>query len=162
MKVATNSQVGGLLAVAVSELPGYPGRQVTCAARTVSLLVEKNQVPPPNRRAFRLVCCLQSRFQTAFFGTWLSLDGYIKMVSKLWMEGSLCEVYRVISYLIHSVYNLAWSPAHAKNEGASGTHCLCMCLISPRCGGYFLILLGYVMSEFRLDIVYLSGYYNGM
>ena len=44
MKVATNSQVGGLLAVVVSELPGYPGRQATCAARAVSLLVEKNPV----------------------------------------------------------------------------------------------------------------------
>ena len=69
MKVATSSQVGGLLAVAVSELPGYPGRQATCAARAVSLLTDKNQVPPPNCRAFRLVCCLQSRFQMAFFGT---------------------------------------------------------------------------------------------
>ena len=95
MKVATNSRVGGLLVVVASEMPGYPGRQATCTARAVSLLVEKNQVPFPNRRAFRLVWCLQFHFQTAFFGTWLSLDGYIKMVSKLWMEGSLCEVYLI-------------------------------------------------------------------
>ena len=36
--------------VAVSEMPGYPG-QVTSAARTVSLWVEKNPVPTPNRLA---------------------------------------------------------------------------------------------------------------
>ena len=29
---------------------------------------------------------------------------------------------------------VASSPAHAKNEEAPGTHCLCMRLISPRCG----------------------------
>ena len=50
MKVATNSQVRGLLAVAASELPGYLGRQATCAACTVSLWVE-NPFPPSNRQA---------------------------------------------------------------------------------------------------------------
>ena len=47
MKVATNSQIGGYLAVVVSEMPGYPGRPATGAAHAVSLLVEKNQVPFP-------------------------------------------------------------------------------------------------------------------
>ena len=41
-----------------------------------------------------------------------------------------------------------------KNGGAPGTHCLCMRLISPRCGdsGLFLILPCYVTPEFGLDI----------
>ena len=38
--------------MAVSEQPGYPGRRhMQCVAHAVGLWVEKNLVPPPNRRA---------------------------------------------------------------------------------------------------------------
>ena len=57
---------------------------------------------------------------------------------------------------------IASSPARAKNGGVPGTHCLRMRLISLGTLGYFLILPRYVTSEFGLDIVYLSGYYNGV
>ena len=40
------------VAVAVSELPGYPGRRH--ARRALGLWVEKNPAPPPNRRALDL------------------------------------------------------------------------------------------------------------
>ena len=39
-----------------------------------------------------------------------------------------------VSQYLFAPLVLATSPARAKNGGAPGTHCLCMHLISPRCG----------------------------
>ena len=54
---------------------------------------------------------------------------------------------------------------HAQKTEERLVYTVCACVYSSQdvgSPGYFLILLCYVTSELGLDIVYLSGYYNGV
>ena len=78
-----------------------------------------------------------------------------------WARPLTGTLHEALSLVHLSVCNAASSPARAKNGNVLFAHAFNL----PQDVGtpcYFLILPYYVTSEFGFDIVYLSGYYNGV